>query len=116
MKNFHTCNIFFKHLINAYMIALVIEENGQKSIDKFQAWIAQSDWPSAIKRIQKQYLRHYYIQRVRANTKKNTKADIIAILSNRKEESLESVEEQNTPEPKPNWDDINKKIYQNTNI
>lgn len=40
MKNFHTCDTFFKHLIDVHMIALVMEESGQKSINKFQAWIA----------------------------------------------------------------------------
>ncbi|MCJ1343041.1 hypothetical protein MMC31_001230 [Peltigera leucophlebia] len=98
------------------MIALVIEESGQKSIDEFQTWIAQSDWPSAIKQTQEQYLRPYYIQKVRANAKKKIEAEVIATLSNRKEEWLGSVEERDTPEPEPNWDDIKKKIYQSTNI
>ncbi len=37
MKNFHVCDTFFKHLIDVHVIALVMEESGQKSIDEFQA-------------------------------------------------------------------------------
>lgn len=37
MKNFHTCNMFFKLLIDVYVIALVIEKSSQKKINKFQA-------------------------------------------------------------------------------
>ncbi len=39
MKNFYACNTFFKNLIDAHVIALVIEKSCQKSIDEFQAWI-----------------------------------------------------------------------------
>lgn len=37
MKNFHACNMFLKHLLYKYMIALVMEKSGQKNIDEFQA-------------------------------------------------------------------------------
>ena len=116
MKNFHACDTFLKHLIDADVIALVMEENDQKSIDEFQTWIAQSDWPSAIKRTQEQYLRPYYIQKVRADAKKKTEAEVIATLSDRKKEWLGFVEERDTPEPEPNWDDIKKEIHQSTTI
>lgn len=35
IKNFHAYDMFFKYLIDAHMIALIMEEIGQKSIDEF---------------------------------------------------------------------------------
>lgn len=51
MKNFHPCNMFFKHLINIQMIALFIEKSSQKSIDQITACIAISDLFRAIAQI-----------------------------------------------------------------
>lgn len=93
MKNFYACNTFFKHIIYIYTIALVMKESGQKNIDDFQAWIAQSDWPSAIKQAKKPYLSPYYIPNIRANAKIKTDIEVIATLSNRKDKWLGFVEE-----------------------
>lgn len=35
MKNFHICNIFFKHIIDVNVISLVMKKNGQKYINNF---------------------------------------------------------------------------------
>lgn len=40
MKNFHICNTFFKHIIDVYIVVLLIETTGHKSIDKFKSWVA----------------------------------------------------------------------------
>lgn len=37
MRNFHACDTFFRHLVDAHTIALLMETAGDKSIDKFQA-------------------------------------------------------------------------------
>ncbi len=116
MKNFHACDTFFKHLVDAYVIALLMEESGQNSIDEFQAWIAQSDWPNAIKQAQEQYLRPFYIQSVRTNARKKTEYEVIATLSDRKEEWFGSIEERNTSEPEPNWDDIKRELQSSINM
>lgn len=35
MKNFYTYKTFFKHLIYAFVITLVMKKSGQKRINKF---------------------------------------------------------------------------------
>lgn len=70
-----------------------MKKSGQKSIDNFYTCITQLDWPSIIKQAQKLYLRVYYIQKVRANIKKKTKAKVNTILNNRKKKLLRSIEE-----------------------
>ncbi len=116
MKNFHACNTFFKHLVDAHVIALLMEESGQNSIDEFQVWIAQSDWPNTIKQAQEQYLRPFYIQSIRTNTRKKTEYEVIATLSDRKEEWFRSIDERNTSESKPNWDDIKRELQSSINM
>lgn len=37
MKNFHICNTYFRHVINAYIVALLIKTTSHKNIDKFKA-------------------------------------------------------------------------------
>lgn len=110
IKNFHAYNTFFKHLVDVHVIALLMEKSGQNSIDEFQVWIARSDLSNAIKQAQEQYLRPFYIQFVRTNARKKTEYEVIATFSNRKEEWFGSIEERNTPEPEPNWDDIKREL------
>lgn len=35
IKNFYTCDTFLKHLIDIYVIALIMKESSQKNIDEF---------------------------------------------------------------------------------
>ena len=56
IKNFHVCNTFFRHVINAYIVALLMKTTGHKDIDKFKAWVARSDWLCLIEKVQEQYL------------------------------------------------------------
>lgn len=40
MKNFHKYNIFFRYVINAYLVILIVKTINYKDIDKFYLWIA----------------------------------------------------------------------------
>ena len=110
MKNFHTCDTFFKHVIDAYVVALIMEKVDCKNIDKFWLWIARSNWPSSIKRTQEQYLQPFYIQRIRAEATRESEIAITSTLIERKEEWAAAAEERDTPELKPDWDEIRTEI------
>lgn len=43
MKNLYICNNFFKHVIDAYVIILIMKTVNGKDINKFWSWIAQSN-------------------------------------------------------------------------
>ena len=110
MKNFHACDTFFRHVVDAHIVALLMETTGHKDIDKFKAWVARSDWPHLIEKVQELYLRPSYIQFLWAKGKREHKLAIDIALMGRKEEWIAALEEQDTPEPEPNWDDIRKEI------
>lgn len=86
MKNFHAYNIFFRHVVDAYIIILLIEITNHKGIDEFKAWVAQSDWPCFIEKIQKLYLKPFYIQSFWAKNKQEGKLVIDIILMGQKKE------------------------------
>lgn len=37
--SFYVYNTFFRYIVNAYIVILVIKTTSYKSIDKFKAWI-----------------------------------------------------------------------------
>lgn len=40
IKNLYRCNTFFRPVVDAYIVILLTETNGYKSIDEFKAWVA----------------------------------------------------------------------------
>lgn len=86
MKNFHACDTFFRHVVDAHIVALLMETIGHKGIDEFKAWVAQSDWPRLIEKVQELYLRPSYIQFLRAKGKRESKLAVDIALMGRKEE------------------------------
>ena len=45
MKNFYTCNDFFKTVIDAKVFVLCITCAGCKNIGTYKKWLVNSDWP-----------------------------------------------------------------------
>ena len=86
IKNFYACNTFFRYVIDAHVVALIMETVDCKDIDKFWLWIAQSNWPNSIKRTQEQYLQLFYIQQIRTKATRESEIAIISTLIERKEE------------------------------
>lgn len=80
------------------------------SIDEFKAWVARSDWPHLIEKVQELYRRPFYIQSLWAKGIQEDKLAVDTALMGRKEEWTAALEERNTPELEPNWKDIRKEI------
>lgn len=103
MKNFHICNTFFKHIVDAYIVILLIKINRHKSIDEFKAQVAQFDWPHYIKKVQELYLRPFYIKLLLAKGLRENQLSINTALIKQRKEWTVALKEQNTPELELNW-------------
>lgn len=108
MKNFHACDDFFKLLVEAHVVALVMHTAGFKTINAFRIELSQSDWPPFIHETDVLCL-PFTIGSIRAKAKQDVEEVAEILLATRKSE-WEALCNSHSPLPEPEWDVLEVKL------
>ncbi len=62
IKDFYSCDDFFRTIVQAHIIAFCIYHQGLTKINDLQTWLSRNDWPNLIVQIEGQYLNPEKVQ------------------------------------------------------
>lgn len=87
IKDFYTCNDFFRTIVQAHIIALCIHYQGLTKINDLQTLLSGVNWPGMIAQIKKQYLSFEKVQNLYNRREIDIFMDMATNLNARKQES-----------------------------
>lgn len=85
MKNFYTCNDFFKIAINANMVMLCITFARYNNINIYKKWLGNLNWPKEIFRLENLNLNLFEVQKLQSQaTQKVNKITATTLIARQK--------------------------------
>lgn len=85
MKNFYECHNFSGHVIDVYIITLLIKTTSHEDVNEFKVWVVEFKWFCLIEKVQKLYYKSFYIQFFGVKNKKKAKLAVDTAQIRKKE-------------------------------
>ena len=84
IKDFHTCDNFFRTIVQAHIIAFCMHYQGFIKIDDLQTWLSKDNWTDIIAQVKKQYLGLDKVYDIRKKKEPGIFAEVAVKLDTRK--------------------------------
>ncbi len=86
MKNFYTCDDFFKTVINANVVVFCITSTNYKDISIYKKWLINLDCPEKISRLENLNLKPFKVQKLQSQATQRVNEITATTFATKREE------------------------------